>query len=87
MLEGKDGQDDAHVGATSPSLGVLQKLVIKLTLLWYPWIKPSSYDSPATAPEKTRDGGIDESILILNYANKNSWYPEKMMWDRLSLQV
>ena len=22
MLEGKDGQDDAHVGATSPSLGV-----------------------------------------------------------------
>ena len=21
MLEGKDGQDDAHVGATSPSLG------------------------------------------------------------------
>ena len=22
LLEGKDGQDDAHVGATSPSLGV-----------------------------------------------------------------
>ena len=22
MLEGKDGQDDAHVGVTSPSLGV-----------------------------------------------------------------
>ena len=22
MLEGKDGQDNAHVGATSPSLGV-----------------------------------------------------------------
>ena len=22
MLEGKDGQDDAHLGATSPSLGV-----------------------------------------------------------------
>ena len=22
FLEGKDGQDDAHVGATSPSLGV-----------------------------------------------------------------
>ena len=22
LLEGKDGQDDAHVGATSPTLGV-----------------------------------------------------------------
>ena len=23
LLQGKDGQDDAHVGATSPSLGVI----------------------------------------------------------------
>ena len=33
-------------------------MVMKLTLLWYPWKKPCSYDSPATAPEK-HDGGVD----------------------------